>query len=898
MVLKNYEIVLSILFTRWCLLHGFALITGENEVFEFSQTNEIFEPGQSWTYDYQTTVLLNQIDGDGKDVGFLIHGSLVVKSLWRTSNLDRLLQFELLNPRLSVRSGKTADVNGFMSHDSKLDSYMNSKFLLYWSNGRIQKILLRKDEPLALINLKKGIAGLFQFQVAEKEANEIDASGHCLVKYYPIGGRLRKKKISCTSPDLPYHTNVDALLNTQVQSEAMVDYELDKENTHLKSVHLLETHTMFMKLKENVGNSIQTRQSLSLTKTSEVDVVEAPNFDDAVDKLYSKEWLFTEESLLTEHELTNTNEATSFQNSVKSYRNYLKTGTMGSLSSAKVIAKLVAIGKGSTKEDIAKTIGSKKNAAVLSQLYDLLGIIQTDASHQAAMKKLSLDDKKHVDLSERYLWSLSVSPQSNPEVIKDLLKRYKNLANLPEKVKETLVLTIASMTYKLSLLPNFHKYLKVHDNVEEMIVNGLDYAKGEERYIFLRALKNLKSNSTIPKLLEILKNGTDKECVLVWKVITSLHPSQWNSEILDTAIRTFFQMDRQHDSSSRTLALDVILESKPSDDLLERLVYFLISTCKSFEVQQYLMQKLNMIGEINVEFKNKVESILRSDGKLNNYAVLAQKGLSTTLKRTFLESRDKNGTLVAIQEINGGIVKRGIVDVILEGEEVSQELFRLGIFTGGLSSFISSDTDTTDADETATAGIELTVLGTQIRPFVFFTGQGELMGHVWSGTASEMTPAYQALLLPFDHKQYIRLGSGFLCEIDLKGSASFDLSGKVEMSLWNRNGVSLIEKSAGVLAIGYIRVEAPFVKSQTQFTVSMEPKFSLQTDLDFSSGISLCMRLSQPDFVYSHNVYKTEKVPGSKHQLRRSRFIKRTLPGKTYSLNRKNNEMCNLLFKD
>lgn len=39
--------------------------------------------------------------------------------------------------------------------------------------------------------------------------------------------------------------------------------------------------------------------------------------------------------------------------------------------------------------------------------------------------------------------------------------------------------------------------------------------------------------------------------------------------------------------------------------------------------------------------------------------------------------------------------------------------------------------------------MELTVLGTQIRPFVFFEGQGELMGHVWSGTASEKTSAFQ-----------------------------------------------------------------------------------------------------------------------------------------------------------
>lgn len=47
-------------------------------------------------------------------------------------------------------------------------------------------------------------------------------------------------------------------------------------------------------------------------------------------------------------------------------------------------------------------------------------------------------------------------------------------------------------------------------------------------------------------------------------------------------------------------------------------------------------------------------------------------------------------------------------------------------------------------EEAISAGMELSVAGNQIRPFVFFSGQGELMGHVWSGTASEMTPALQA----------------------------------------------------------------------------------------------------------------------------------------------------------
>lgn len=61
-----------------------------------------------------------------------------------------------------------------------------------------------------------------------------------------------------------------------------------------------------------------------------------------------------------------------------------------------------------------------------------------------------------------------------------------------------------------------------------------------------------------------------------------------------------------------------------------------------------------------------------------------------------------------------------------------------------MGAFLSSDADG-GTDDVATAGMELAVLGTQIRPFTFFEGQGELMGHVWSGTASDRTTAYQVI---------------------------------------------------------------------------------------------------------------------------------------------------------
>jgi microsomal triglyceride transfer protein large subunit len=134
-------------------------------------------------------------------------------------------------------------------------------------------------------------------------------------------------------------------------------------------------------------------------------------------------------------------------------------------------------------------------------------------------------------------------------------------------------------------------------NVEEIIINNLNYAKGEDRYMFLRALKNLKSATTIPVLLKTIANGSPKEGVLAFKALKAMGVSLWDSTVLKAAKRTFLQHDRKHDSSSRTLAVDMLLESQPSDEVIWDLLHYLKLNDSSFEVKQYVMQRLQMLAD-------------------------------------------------------------------------------------------------------------------------------------------------------------------------------------------------------------------------------------------------------------------------------------------------------------
>lgn len=90
--------------------------------------------------------------------------------------------------------------------------------------------------------------------------------------------------------------------------------------------------------------------------------------------------------------------------------------------------------------------------------------------------------------------------------------------------------------------------------------------------------------------------------------------------------------------------------------------------------------------------------------------------------------------------------------------------------------------------------MEVSVQGAYFRPLQFFGSQSELMGHAWSGTASEPTDAYTATTLLHDHHEIVRLQNGAGLSVHVLGAVSIDLNGQVQFSLWNRNAQFQVDK--------------------------------------------------------------------------------------------------------
>lgn len=574
------------------------------------------------------------------------------------------------------------------------------------------------------------------------------------------------------------------------------------------------------------------------------------------------------------------------EQTIEEYRDALVPSALGTAKSASAFLKLLPLIRNALPEDLHKILKTPRYRQMKMQLLDVFGSASTLPAHQAAMKILRQDE--FGDETERYLWALSLSPTPNVDVTKDILRRSEETMQ-NDRVSETYALAAGAMA-------QHYGSPAVIEKARVSLELGLDTCSGEEcKLKFLRALRNLKSPAAIPTLLSHALSNDKTISVAAWRALAALPREAVTDELKAAAHKVFYQIGGpRRDSSARTLALDVILESEPSEEILGNLVTYLSSNDLAYEVRKYLSQRLEQIAEKNERFAGYLKNIYATGGKLvNNYHARAQRGLSTAFTRNFLRLPESNGSLVTIQEVNSGLLKRGTVDVVLETNEQRQAMFSLGLFAGGLGSFVSSQEDGAEADdEVATAGMEIDLLGVGVRPFVFFSGQSQLMGHVWSGTASERTPAFQALASLYNHNEYVPLGSGFVAEIDVQGAVSFDLAGQIQLSIWSRNAQSLVEMNAGVMVHGGTRVHSSFVQSKAEFSMTMEPKLELSTDLDFAGSVSLCMRLSQPVTTVKQQVYKIERIPGSRHRLRKTRRTKIHSPGRSYKLNQKNNEMC------
>lgn len=305
---------------------------------------------------------------------------------------------------------------------------------------------------------------------------------------------------------------------------------------------------------------------------------------------------------------------------------------------------------------------------------------QTKDAHDAATELLKFHDAADSNNVERYLQGLAVGSRPQEQVLTELVQLLDKKFEEP-KVKDTLIQTISSMAYHFARLPNQSYKSKIVEKVQTYLTSSLKNCKDKEcKEMYIRGLHNIQSPDTIRVLLAQVLNPERIVAVAAMKALRTFDTKLWTKDHQKQFENIFYQKTKKFDSSARTLAVDILLELKPGAGELRPLLQYLRTNDKAFEVKQYVLQKINMIADNCSRFKKLLKQIIAEDRQLNNYHILGQKGLTTALSRKFSKSPSFNGTLLSIQEIHGGVLKRGIVDMTVDAHPDKYSVFTVSAF--------------------------------------------------------------------------------------------------------------------------------------------------------------------------------------------------------------------------
>ncbi|XP_017043716.1 microsomal triglyceride transfer protein large subunit [Drosophila ficusphila] len=845
----------------------------------------------------QNKVILEELgkDSSAKETSYKFETDLKINSVW-SQNEDQLLEVFI--------SGSKVDTSGKVRSITKIP---DRPFYISLVKGQPEKVIAHTSKDQSLLNLERGIASLLQLRLDASQDEELDVSGLCRVSYnVKSSTKVEKVKRDCSLWNLRVNTHPEEALGVTQQAQELVSYELSSEGSLLKA-ESVENHQLNLAAKPDVGTSVKSIFTIQHISQGSEDVkqLEQNSLDEAIKSLLEWYRVFDIESDV-DGIISEIKEQT-LEEQLKESLNELQSKDVGKSSLALAYVKLIPLARITMQEQFEELL--KEHSSLLPQLVDLLGAVQTFDAHNATFGFLYKDAEttnEQLELLEKYLQSLAVATHPDRKIVEHLFKLLEVEATKKQsKLRESIIQTLATLTRQ----SRFSAHDPLLQQVQTYLLQGL---ASKEPILYIRALQNLQDPATIQSLLEQAQSGEDpNSSVAALQALKSFPLSSFNSTHRQQFESIFYQRKRRFDSSARTLALDIILSLRPNQEQLGYLLDYLASTDRQFEIKTYVLQKLRMLAEKCPRFRALFKTELAKRRHVNNYNVLGQKGLTTVLTRQLSVAPAFNESLLSTQEVYQGILKRGSVEFLLHAGRSQASSFKLGIYTAGLGSMVG-DGDSGDgndnipaddefgSEETVTAGMEISVQGAQLRPLIFFSGQTELMGHVWGGSASDSTPAYQATTLAQDNEHYIILASGATLHWQVLGARSVDLNGKVGFSLWNRNAQTEIQQNTGSAVLGHVAVGFTYAKIVQDFSLTHEPKLSLNADLDFYSGIKLCMQLQRPEQLLKETNARSVFLqsvdrPYAKH-VRSQRFHK--TPGCTFALNQKNNEMCNVILSE
>ncbi|XP_036892145.1 microsomal triglyceride transfer protein large subunit [Sturnira hondurensis] len=845
---------------------------------------------------YSTEVFINQGKGKAQDsVGYRISSNVDVVLLWRNpdGDDDQLIQITIKDVNVENVNQKRGEKSIFKGKNSskiirkKNLEALQRPVLLHLIHGKVKGFYSYENEPVAIENLKRGLASLFQMQLNSGTTNEVDISGDCKVTYQAQQDKVTKiKALDSCKIERSGFTTVNQVLGVTSKATSVTAYKI--EDSFVTAVLAEEIHAFGLNFLRTIAGKIVSKQKLEL-KTTEAGprLMSGKQVATIIKAIDSKYKALPIVGQVFQSECKG---CPSLQEHWQSIRKHLQPANLSKAEAIRTFLAFIQHLRTAKKEEILQILKAESKE-VLPQLVDAVTSAQTPDSLDAILDFLDFKSDSSIILQERFLYACGFASHPDEELLRALISKFKG-SFASNDIRETVMIIIGALVRKLCQRDGCK--LKGVVEAKKLMLGGLEKAeKKEDIMMYLLALKNALLPEAIPLLLKYAESGEGPISHLATTSLQRYDVSFITDEVKKTLNRIYHQNRKVHEKTVRTTAAAIILNNKPSYMDVKNILLSIGELPK--EMNKYMLSVVQDILRFEMPASKMVRQVLK-EMVAHNYDRFSKSG-SSSAYTGYIERSPHSASTYGLDILysGSGILRRSNLNIVQYIGKAQLHGSQVVIEAQGLEGLIAATPDEGEENLDSYAGLSAILFDVQLRPVTFFNGYSDLMSKMLSAS-SDPVNVVKGLILLIDHSQELQLQSGLKANIEVQGALAIDISGAMEFSLWYRESKTRVNNRLAMVISGDITVDSSFVKAGLEISAETEAGMEFISTVQFSQyPFLVCLQMDKAAAPFRQFETKYERLSTGRGYVLRKRK-ERLVAGSEFPLHQENSEMCKVVF--
>ncbi|XP_075466695.1 microsomal triglyceride transfer protein-like [Ascaphus truei] len=865
-----------------------------------AQESPSFQPGILYRYDYTLDLTVEHASQPAMP-GSRLKAEAAVQTylLWRNKIHpdEQLVHVQIQDFAIqnfpSRRTSNVSVEDSSIKHpiDAGSSSNLERPIVFHWNSGKVVGMYVTGEGNDQMLDLKRGLVSLFQFQPLSGMHKEDDVSGRCLVTYDMSKNLIKKTRDLHRCTHAPFGFTADYKVlglfwNSTSKSSLILNSSI------IQTAVSEESHVVSLRVKSILGSQIASRQELEF-KSSLPGPAEIPG--ESVQKILEALPEKFQKVEIASHPLRRTDRSQLLKNYLSKSKGRVAKLDISKVSTTKHFNTFVKMLRHAKKLDILQLL-KKSSGELVPFFIDAAVASQSPASLAALSEFLDFTKKKQVPLQEKFLYAAAFAPHPTKELLNIVLEKLKGKISDPG-IMETGLLVTGTIVGKLCRMKRCD--LEEVEFAKATLVEGLQGAEDRaEIKMYLLSLKNAQLPETIPLLLQYAEENSGEVSSAALSALTSFPTEYISTRAVKKTLRRLVHQEHQtYDKTSRLIAAETLLaaSSSPMDliNILLALEYM------DTEASKLLLSRLlNSLHSKRASMKA-VKDILK-DMRLNNYSKFSRSSTSTAFSGLLAATKDMVSTYgLDLLFTESGLLKRSVSDFTLFSHGHHLKTMQVSIEAHGLESLLGDGVEEEGDDDTeASVGMSAILFDVQLRPVVFFKGYMDLVSKVLA-SSGEPTSVVKGNVLLVDHLQWLPMQSGLQVIIEYQCGLGLEILANIDVNIWEQESKTNIKTKAGLVMEFRTEVDTSFFQANVMAQVDAETTLSFDTVMKLSgTPLPMCLQLKQEDLPYRETYILTESFPEKNitHTVRRGR--KDTLWGRDFPLHSANSEMCKSLLAE